>query len=85
MESAWIPGATAPSDMPSVKLLLTVPEAADALGLCRSVIYELLLCGELRSIKIGRARRIPLTVLEEFVARRLDGAGAETGREGSQA
>jgi excisionase family DNA binding protein len=62
---------------PAIRLLLTVPEAARALGLCRSVVYELLLCGDLRSVKIGRARRIPLSVLEDFVARRLGAVDTE--------
>ena len=56
---------------PQVKLLLTVPEAAQALGIGRSVVYELLLTGELLGIKIGRARRIPLVALESFIARRM--------------
>jgi excisionase family DNA binding protein len=53
------------------KLLLTVPEAAVVLGISRSVFYELLLAGEIRSVRIGRARRVPFVVLEEFVTRRL--------------
>ncbi len=55
----------------SVKLLLTVPEAAEALGLGRSIVYELLLTGELTGVKIGRARRIPVRSLEAFIARRM--------------
>jgi excisionase family DNA binding protein len=57
-----------------VKLLLTVPEAAEALGIGRSVVYELLLTGELIGIKIGRARRIPVAALETFVERRMSTA-----------
>jgi excisionase family DNA binding protein len=53
------------------KLLLTVPEAAEALSVCRSVVYELMASGEQPNIKIGRARRIPISMLEAFVARRL--------------
>jgi excisionase family DNA binding protein len=55
-----------------VKLLLTVPEAAVALGIGRSLVYQLLLSQQIHSVKIGRARRIPLTVLEGFIAQRLD-------------
>jgi excisionase family DNA binding protein len=58
-----------------VKLLLTIPETSDALGLGRSAVYELLLLGEIASIKIGRARRVPLKALEDFVARRLGEQG----------
>jgi excisionase family DNA binding protein len=54
-----------------VKLLLTMPEAAAALGLCRSVVYDLVLTGQIQSLKIGRARRIPVAALEAFVTQRL--------------
>jgi len=51
------------------KKLLTVSEAADLLGLGRSKAYELVMRGELKSIQIGRARRIPVTALDEFIKR----------------
>jgi excisionase family DNA binding protein len=54
-----------------VKLLLTIPEAVKALGVSRSVLYQLLDTGEVISIKIGRSRRVPVITLEDFVARRL--------------
>ena len=54
------------------KLLLTVPEVAGRLSLGRSLIYQLVLKGEIPSIKVGRARRIPSKGLEEFVAKRLE-------------
>jgi len=61
----------AQAEMPSARLLLTVLEAAEALGVSRSLVYELMDSGDLRNIKIGRSRRIPVTSLEEFIARRL--------------
>ncbi|MGQ0629415.1 MAG: helix-turn-helix domain-containing protein [Sporichthyaceae bacterium] len=48
-------------------VLLTVEDAAEALALGRTKVYELLDAGALRSVKIGRARRIPLDALHEFV------------------
>ena len=63
--------ATRQDSLAPIKLLLTVPEAAQALGLGRSVIYELLVSGELAGVKIGRARRIPVHSLEAFIARRM--------------
>ncbi|MFL5589034.1 MAG: helix-turn-helix domain-containing protein [Ktedonobacteraceae bacterium] len=54
------------------KKLLTINEAASALGLGRSLIYTLVAKGELKSIKIGRARRIPLGAIDEFIERRLE-------------
>jgi excisionase family DNA binding protein len=49
------------------RLLLTPSEAARLLGISRTKIYELMYAGELRSVKIGRARRIPMSSVSEFV------------------
>ncbi len=46
------------------RLLLTVPEAAEALAISRSKLYELLASGDIASIRIDGSRRIPLTALE---------------------
>ena len=43
------------------KLLLTPEEAAAALGICRSKLYELLQAGVIESVHIGASRRIPVT------------------------
>jgi len=51
------------------RLLLTPVEAARALGIGRTKVYELMAGGALRSVKIGTARRIPSDALAEFVAR----------------
>lgn len=53
------------------KLLLTVEEAAQALGLGRTCVWQLVMLNELRSFKVGRKRRIPVSALHEFVAQRL--------------
>jgi excisionase family DNA binding protein len=52
-----------------VKLLHTATEAATALGISRSRVYELMQGGDLEYVKIGRSRRIPADALEAFVAR----------------
>ncbi|MCL4423100.1 MAG: helix-turn-helix domain-containing protein [Actinobacteria bacterium] len=52
-------------------LLLTPEEAAEILRISRAHLYELILSGLIRSIKIGRCRRIPPSALEEFVAAML--------------
>jgi excisionase family DNA binding protein len=54
-----------------VRLLLTVPEVASALGVGRNVVYELVLTGQLASIKIGRLRRVPVGALETFINAQL--------------
>jgi excisionase family DNA binding protein len=49
-------------------LLLTPQEAAQALRVGRSKVYDLIRSGALRSVKIGGSRRISATALAEFVA-----------------
>ena len=54
----------------SLPLLLTPEEAARRLSLARSTLYQLLLVGEVASIKIGRSRRIPVEALSDFIDRK---------------
>lgn len=54
------------------KLLLTAEEAGEVLGLSRTTVYALMATGALRSVKIGGARRVPATVLREYVDRLLE-------------
>lgn len=49
------------------KLCYTPTEAAALLGVGRTKVYELMASGQLASIRIGRARRIPATALRTFV------------------
>lgn len=51
------------------RVLLTVEEAAERLGIGRSFMYELIGDGRVRSLRVGRLRRIPVDALDEFVAR----------------
>ncbi len=50
------------------KLLLTVEEAAELLGLGRTTTYALIKSGALKSVLIGRARRIRVTDLDAYAA-----------------
>jgi excisionase family DNA binding protein len=51
------------------KLLLTVEEAAEAMSLGRTLMYQLIKDRQVRSIKVGRTRRIPTAALHEYVRR----------------
>jgi excisionase family DNA binding protein len=51
------------------RLLMTVPEAAEALAISRSKLYELIASGVITSIRIDGSRRIPLAALEDYVSR----------------
>lgn len=49
------------------KLLLTPVEAAEALGVGRSMVYQLLQRGHLRSVRISACHRIPMEVVHECI------------------
>ena len=57
--------------MTNEPILLRVNEVATKLGLSRSATYQLILTGEIQSLQIGRARRVPLAAVEEWVAQQL--------------
>lgn len=50
-------------------LLLKPEEAAEALGIARTRVYQLMRAGEIRSVKIGKVRRIPVAALHAYVER----------------
>lgn len=50
--------------------LLSVDQAAAALSLGRSLVYAEIGAGRLRSVKVGRARRIPASAIAEYIAER---------------
>jgi excisionase family DNA binding protein len=50
------------------KELYRVTEAMALLSLSRSVIYEQLRCGRLRSVHVGRTRLIPASAIVEYIA-----------------
>lgn len=49
-------------------LLLTIEEAADRLNIGRTLMYSLVSPGVVKSVTIGRLRRIPAECLDEYVA-----------------
>lgn len=55
--------------MQDTQLLLTPEQAAKRLEVGRSTLYGLIASGEVESIKVGRARRIPADALVEYVGR----------------
>lgn len=52
----------------TVPQLYTVRECVPILRLGRSVIYELIRSGRLRTVKEGRSRRVPASAIAEYVA-----------------
>lgn len=55
---------------PVPRLLLTVDQAGDALGVGRDAVYDLMNAGELVSIRIGTRRLVSVEALRRFVERR---------------
>ena len=55
-----------------MQTMMRVEDAAQALGLSRTKTYALVHDGRLRSVKIGRSRRVPASAIDEFVAYLLE-------------
>ncbi len=51
------------------RIVLTVEEAAELLGIGRTLMYALVTAGEVESVRIGRLRRIPTDALDSYVLR----------------
>ncbi|MEV5973002.1 helix-turn-helix domain-containing protein [Streptomyces sp. NPDC051921] len=64
---------TVATDQP---LLYRVPDAMRVLSMSRTVIYDQIRTGRLRTVKQGRARLIPLSALRDYVALLEREAGA---------
>ena len=58
-----------PPPIADVRVLFTVEEAARALGIGRTRMFELIQDGHVETILIGRLRRIPVDALDTFVNR----------------
>lgn len=54
-----------------VRLLLRPEEGAEAIGVSRAKFYELLARGQIKSIKVGRSRRVPVSELNAWIASEL--------------
>ena len=50
------------------RLLLRPEEVARSLAIGRTAVFELIRTGELRSVKVGAARRVSATALAAYVA-----------------
>jgi excisionase family DNA binding protein len=72
--TALDPGAspTDTRDVVALPLLVKPAEAARLLSVERTTIYRLLDAGEIRSIAIGRGRRIVVASLHDYIARKLE-------------
>ena len=63
------------NDADAVPLVVSPKRARQILDCSHKKIYELLNAGELKSIKIGRARRIVMASIDAYIRRGLENAG----------
>ena len=62
---------------PGPSRLLSIPDAAEALGIGRSRVYTEIANGHLQTVKVGRRRLVPSTAVEDYIdARVAEGAAA---------
>lgn len=59
-----------------LRLMLRPEEGAEAIGVSRARFYELLAEGRIKSIKVGRSRRVPVSELNQWIADELAAQGA---------
>ncbi len=57
------------------RLLLRPEEAAEAIAISRTKVFEMMRTGELESLTIGRSRRITADALERWVQRQSELSG----------
>ncbi len=53
-------------------ILVTVDDAAAMLSIGRTAAWELVRKRKIKSVKIGRTRRIPLNEIEEYVRKLIE-------------
>jgi excisionase family DNA binding protein len=49
------------------RLAVSIPEAAEAIGVCRAQGYKMVNSGELPSIDVGRRKLVPVEGLKQYV------------------
>lgn len=67
-----------PDEIEAPRLVLTIEDAAKRLGIGRTLMYQLLNEGKVRSVRIGRLHRIPVECLTEYVSNLLAASGGHS-------
>lgn len=60
---------TPASAQPEPDRLLSIADAADALGIGRSMLYGEINRGAIRTVKVGRRRLVPGTAVRDYIER----------------
>lgn len=64
-----MPSATGEHASPGGRLTYSVDEAAELLGIGRTLMYKLLTAGEVDSLKIGKRRMVPRDAIDGYIKR----------------
>jgi excisionase family DNA binding protein len=56
------------TEQPEPRRMLTVEQAAEALGIGRTSMFALIKSGEVKSVRIGHSRRVPADAIAAYVA-----------------
>jgi excisionase family DNA binding protein len=70
------PQNSEPQKPASERILLTVEEAAERLGIGRTFAWRLVRTGELESVQIGRLRRIHVDAIRGYAAQLIEKGAA---------
>lgn len=62
------------------KLIVSVPEAAELLGISDDLVYELTQRGDLPYIRLGRRKVIPRKAIESLVEQAITGFDSDAAR-----
>ncbi|HEX2526960.1 MAG TPA: helix-turn-helix domain-containing protein [Geminicoccus sp.] len=63
-------------DLRHEPISVRVPDAARITGISRSVLYELIKTNELETVKIGRARLVPVASLRKLISKNVTKSAA---------
>jgi excisionase family DNA binding protein len=58
--------------MESKPILVSVADAAQMLSIGRTAAWDLVRKQKIRSVKIGRTRRVPIAAIQDFIQRLMD-------------
>ncbi len=58
--------------MESKPILVSVADAAHMLSIGRTAAWELVRKHRIKSVKIGRTRRVPIAAIQDYVQRLMD-------------
>jgi excisionase family DNA binding protein len=58
--------------MESKPILVSVVDAAQLVSIGRTVAWELVRKQKIKSVKIGRTRRVPIAAIQEYIQQLMD-------------